>query len=206
VTGPEQDLSTDSFYISKGEVTNGEYRKFLESYQDHSKCHESEPAEKKAKGHVPEGWADSLDPRAPVTSVDWFDAWAYAHWSGGRLPSEVEWEKAAGWNPVTGKKSTYPWGEEFSAGHGGPSPSGAEAMAGGVLEWVSDWYVTYPGGKSDDIDFAKKRRVARGGIFLKEEEKEDAKVTRRFRFLPDRRDPHIGFRILKSTESAENKG
>src|SRR5262245_61488275 len=46
VTGPEQEVSTEAFYISKGEVTNEDYRKFLASYQDHSLCHESEPADK----------------------------------------------------------------------------------------------------------------------------------------------------------------
>ena len=204
-TGPEQEISTEAFYLAKGEVTNAEYRKFLEAYKDHSRCHHDEPAEKKASGHVPEGWSDSLDPHAPVTGVDWFDAWAYADWAGGRLPGEVEWEKAAGWNPVTGKKSAYPWGDEFSKEKGGPSPCGAEAMAGGVLEWMSDWYLTYPGGNAGDIDFGQKRRVARGGIFIKEDEKEDARVTRRFRFLPDRRDPHIGFRVLRPIESDVHK-
>lgn len=200
VTGPEQEVSTSAFYISKREVTNGDYKKFLESYKDHSKCPESEPAEKKTKGHTPEGWKDSLDPQAPVTSVDWFDAWAYARWAGGKLPSEIEWEKAAGWNPVTGKKSLYPWGDEYTAGNGGPSPCGAEAMGSGVLEWVEDWYLKYPGGKGNDLDFGQTRRVARGGMFLKDDAKEDTKVTRRFRFLPDRQDSHLGFRILKSIE------
>jgi len=204
VTGPEQEVSTEAFYLQKGEVTNEEYRKFLASYHDHSLCHESEPADKNARGHVPENWSDGLDPRASVTGVDWFDAWAYARWAGGRLPTEAEWEKAAGWNPVTGKKSAYPWGDEFLLKRT-PSPSGAENMAGGVLEWVSDYYLAYPGGTSKDLDLGNARRVARGGIYLQENEKDDAKVTSRFRFLPDRRDDKIGFRIVKPVSSGERK-
>jgi formylglycine-generating enzyme required for sulfatase activity len=198
-TGPEQEVETEAFYISKREVSNGEYKKFLDAYKDHSRCHPEEPAEKKELGHVPQDWNDAGDPAKPVVGVDWFDAWAYSRWAGGRLPSEVEWEKAAGWDPRSGKKSTYPWGDDFVTGKGGPSPNGAEGMGSGVLEWIEDWYEPYPGSKADDLDFGKKRRVARGGVFLREEEVEDLKVIRRFRFLPDRRDRSLGFRIVKAT-------
>src|SRR5262249_15079264 len=149
-------------YIEKREVTSGEYRAFLAAYKDHSRCHESEPDEKKAAGHAPQDWSGQVDPQAPVRGVDWYDAWAYARWAGGRLPSEVEWEKAAGWSPVSGKKTPYPWGDQFTEGNGGPSPCGAESMGGGVLEWVSDWYLAYPGGQAGDIDFGNSRRVVRG--------------------------------------------
>lgn len=195
-TGPEQEAETGTFYISKREITVGQYRKFLEAYKDHSKCDPSEPPEKKQQGHVPDGWSEAVDPEKPVTGVDWFDAVAYAQWSGGKLPGEVEWEKAAGWDPATGKKSVYPWGDQYAVGTGGPSACGAEAMGDGVLEWTADWYKAYPGGTSTAVEFGEKRRVARGGTYLKEEAAEDAKVTRRFFFLPDRRDRSIGFRIV----------
>jgi iron(II)-dependent oxidoreductase len=195
-TGPEQEAETGTFYISKREITNGQYRKFLEAYKDHSKCDPSEPPEKKQLGHVPEGWSETVDPEKPVTGVDWFDAIAYAQWTGGKLPGELEWEKAAGWNPAAGKKLVYPWGDQYAVGTGGPSPWGAEAMGDGVLEWTADWYKAYPGGTSTAVEFGEKRRVARGGIYLKDDAAEDAKVTRRFYFLPDRRDRNIGFRIV----------
>ena len=199
VTGPQQEVQTDALYISKFEVTCGEYRKFLEASKDHSKCHPEEPEGKKQLGHVPENWSDAADPAKSVVGVDWFDAWSYSRWAGGRLPTEVEWEKAAGWDPKTGKRHVYPWGDDFVTGKGGASPCGAESMGGGVLEWIEDWYQPYPGGKAADLDFGQKRRVARGGVFLQDEEVEDCKVTRRFRFLPDRRDRKIGFRIVKAT-------
>lgn len=195
-TGPEQEAETGAFYISRREISNGQYRKFLDAYGDHSKCDPSEPPEKKRLGHVPEGWSDAVDPERPVTRVDWFDAVAYAQWAGGKLPGELEWEKAAGWNPVTGERSVYPWGDQYAVGTGGPSPSGAEAMGDGVLEWTADWYKAYPGGTSSAVEFGEKRRVARGGTYLEDEAAEDSKVTRRFWFLPDRRDRRIGFRIV----------
>lgn len=134
-------------------------------------------------------------PESPVTRVDWYDAFAYARWAGGRLPTEAEWEKAASWNAATGRKSVYPQGDEYGSGVG-PSPWGAEGMGSGIIEWVADWYKAYPGGRANDVEFGKERKVARGGVFLEEDARTDTRTTRRFRFLPDRRDRSLGFRIV----------
>lgn len=50
----------------------------------------------------------------PMTMVSWFGAWGYCQYYGWRLPSEIEWEKAAR-GPSTGTGSTrpFPWGEEI---------------------------------------------------------------------------------------------
>ena len=53
--------------------------------------------------------------RQPVILVNWFEARLYARWRGCRLPSEQEWEKAAGWDADAGKKRVYPWGDGFEA-------------------------------------------------------------------------------------------
>ncbi len=198
VTGPEQEVETPAYYVSKREITNGEYAKFLAV--EKVKHHADETPAKEKLGFKPEGWSDSLDPEKPVTSVDWFDAWAYANWAGGRLPTEIEWEKAAGVHPVSGAKTAWPWGNDFTTGKDGASPCGAEAMGSGALEWVEDWYRAYPGGTSSDTDFGRRKKVARGGVMLADDAKDDSKVTRRFRFLPDRRDRKIGFRIVLPAE------
>ena len=99
------------------------------------------------------GHGASERPDHPVTMVTWHDAQANATWSGKRLPTSFEWERAA-----RGRDGRmYPWGNEFDplccnsreSGIGsttrvyqypsGQSVDGCLDMAGNVFEWTSDW-------------------------------------------------------------------
>ncbi len=114
----------------------------------------------------PSGPGSSIEGKdnLPVVHVSWYDAQAYAHWAGKRLPTEAEWEYAArgghndyiypwGNQPVGPQRANY-WQGRFpyhnQADDGFPAaapvasfPSngfGLYDMAGNVWEWTADWY------------------------------------------------------------------
>jgi gamma-glutamyl hercynylcysteine S-oxide synthase len=109
------------------------------------------------------GVEEEVPPGEPVQHVCYFEAEAFATWSGGRLPTEMEWEKACAWDPATGKRRPWPWGSAPPADElvnlggaglrpapvgafpGGASAYGAEQMIGDVWEWTSSDFAPWPG-------------------------------------------------------------
>ncbi len=161
---PQMKITLPDYYIDKTEVTNKQYKEFVDS-----------------TGHrAPAGWGGPSYPPAieqqPVAYVSWSDARDYCKWRKKRLPTEQEWEKAA--RGTDGRR--FPWGNDFDikkvntlGEYGGPapvgtfkdgaSPYGLLDMAGNVEEWVEDWYKPYPGNDFNDKDYGEKFKVVRGG-------------------------------------------
>lgn len=131
---PRQTLRQDGFYMDTREVTNAEYACFA------AETRRAPPAHWGGPQPLPQ-MAD-----LPVSCVSWQDARAYAAWAGKRLPTEIEWERAA--RGPTGR--TYPWGDAFAGtegtwghapAHAGlaamdKSPEGCLDMAGNLAEWT----------------------------------------------------------------------
>lgn len=135
------------FWISKFEVTVGQYDEFLTALKKAAPGqydHAEQPVA--TAGHTPKNWStlltaaktgaiysgEPISLNTPVTQVDWFDAYAYAKWSGARLPTEEEWEKAA-----RGEKGLkYPWGSQYTAGAAnlGDDYSSAPNVKGGKID------------------------------------------------------------------------
>lgn len=141
---PAHKVNVDSFLIDKHEVTNSQFEQFVKSSGYHP------------QGPWRRGYGAAQD-NFPVRFVTWYDAVAYTKWAGRRLPTEAQWEKAAG----GGRGLTYPWGMQWKDGMArlgvevesgpvavGSFPKGASNygcldMAGNVWEWVNDWYDRY---------------------------------------------------------------
>lgn len=134
---------TQGFWLGQTEVTVGAYKRYVQSI-----------------GHpMPEGigaWMDWKDDKQPMGNVTWNEAVAFCAASGGRLPTEAEWEYAARagtTGPRYGPLDEIAWyytpSAVYSKSHDGRSPpvglkqSNAFAlfdMLGGVREWVADFY------------------------------------------------------------------
>ena len=195
----------------------------------------------KEAGHpAPPGWEGEDYPEDrgdhSVVNVSWYDAIAYCRWltkklrAAGwlrsdevvRLPTEAEWEKAAGWDAEKKVKRIYPWGNEFDpakcntseGGKGGTtpvgqtspagdSPYGASDMAGNVWEWCQDWYAGdyYQRSPSENPSGPEEgeSRVLRGGSWGGRQGL--ARCAYRLRDVPDDRDHLVGFRVAASPSS-----
>lgn len=100
-----------TFSILNHEVTRAEYRDFLNDplVQLGIYANEKQP---KDHSYEPAGWQAAASENRddlPVTGIDWWSAWAFANWAGGRLPSAAEWTIAASQNG----ERLYPWGDRF---------------------------------------------------------------------------------------------
>lgn len=193
--------------LQRAEVTNGEYGHFLDACPVGSAC---------GPRDLPPYWDDAayLDTHRdfPVVAVSWGDASAYCQFIGARLPTAVEWEKAAA--GTDGR--SYPGGatlERSAVNLLGPdrheeksraakqiatwavndpryardtSPYGALALAGNVSEWTQS-------ASPDEPDL----RLVAGGSW-DSWDVTDARVDHVIAKTPTDRSSSVGLRCAKS--------
>lgn len=204
---PRHAVKVSKFAMSKYEVTFAEYDKFA-----------------KATGRkLPDNLYMDRETH-PVIFVTWDDAFYYAKWLSDqtgkkyRLPSEAEWEYAAG----AGKTSTFWWGfnEEpgkahcFGCGTGfdprkptkvgsfAPNPFGVYDTAGNVAEWVHDcWHEDYKNAPTTSESWEGgdcAYRVVRGGAYSSPPQ--SIRHTKRDKYKSDSAYDHIGIRLARDPD------
>ncbi|MHB8912770.1 MAG: ergothioneine biosynthesis protein EgtB [Lysobacter sp.] len=95
------------------------------------------------------GGARAIDPHAPVCHLSYFEAEAFAHWAGARLPTEAEWEshaatQAMAGNPAGNFADSDALHPQAASGHAG-SDADLQQLFGDVWEWTASAYTPYPG-------------------------------------------------------------
>ena len=201
----------DEFSLASRPITNAEYIEFMAAggYRQPTlwladgwrKVHE-------ARWSAPLYWAQQggewwqmtlagfrpVEPGEPVCHVSYYEADAFARWTGKRLPTEFEWEAAAGQQPSAGN---FLEGEKF---HPQPAMDGATQFFGDVWEWTQSAYSPYPGfrptaGSLGEYNgkFMVSQMVLRGGSCLTP--RTHIRATYRNFFYPQDRWQFTGIRL-----------
>lgn len=188
---PKQSIYLKGYYIDRYETTNRQWSRVFPN-------------------HVFEAGLEDH----PVVGISWREAVAYAKVIGKRLPTELEWEKAA--RGTDGRD--WPWGNQFNKRYcncaetqqipviqavgqfrEGTSIYGCFDMAGNALEWTSSWYQSYPGNEDISVEYGQLYKSLRGGAF--HHRRSDVRVTRRFFDTPDAKKADYGLRLVADLDA-----
>jgi ergothioneine biosynthesis protein EgtB len=206
---PRHDALLQDHRIGNRLVTNGEYRAFIEDGgYDNSELWLSDgwatinengwrrPLywDEKNESEFTLGGDRVIDDNAPVCHVSFYEADAFARWSGARLPTEFEWEAAA--------ENHGGGGNLLEVRHWHPVASTGSQFFGDVWEWTSSSYAPYPGfrpleGSLGEYNgkFMCNQMTVRGGSCVSA--RDHIRSSYRSFFYPDARWQFLGIRLAK---------
>jgi iron(II)-dependent oxidoreductase len=238
---PAHVVDLPAYFIDAAPVTNAQYAAFIAAggydqprwWSGPGWAHRlaaglTAPAHWRRDG---DGWAYTRFGRTerviddePVVHVCFHEAEAYARWAGKRLPTEAEWEKAARFDPATGRSRRYPWGDDeprpehanldqrhlapapVGAYPDGASPLGVHQLIGDVWEWTSSdfhgyrGFTAFPYREYSEVFFGPDYKVLRGGSFGTD--RSACRGTFRNWDYPIRRQIFSGFRCARDAGPA----
>lgn len=234
---PQHSVFVPAFLIDRYPVTNAKFLEFITKGGYHERACWSVAGWQWRERHTvehplywrqqqPGEWVEigldkngPLQPQQPVQCVSWYEADAYARWTGKRLPTEEEWEKAASWDPERQEKLRSPWRDwnsdsstancdacsdgtiRVDQGLTGRSPYGCTDMLGNVWEWTATWFQPYAGFRAFPYEgysvpyFDRQHRVLRGGSWATR--RHVLRTTFRNWYQPWVREIFAGFRCAK---------
>lgn len=248
---PPHPATLDAFFMDKFEVTVGRFRKFVQAFDGnkpvidagaHPRIAQSGWQQSygafvpSSKGELKNSlkcdsnfqtWTETSGVRdsMPINCVNWYVAFAFCIWDGGRLPTEAEWEMAASGGT---SHRRFPWGnanpdpaKHAAMGCTGDGASGCAStdllavgsrveganrwghldLAGNLWEWTLDYfdstYYAAVGNCANCCNLEEQPyKSIRGGSFYEDAKK--LRVTFRTSKAPDNRSPYAGFRCVRS--------
>ncbi len=211
---PAHPVSISAFEIDLTEVTVGQYWQCVAASKCVAPTHNAGQTE---AYYINNPAFDNY----PVINVSWTQANHYCIWRGKRLPTEAEWELAAGWDVEKKAKLQWPWGNDPTHNQANVadaslgktavagsfasdvSPAGVMDMTGNVSEWVFDWYKVDYYSVADDTDPVGPThrrgegsgRVVRGGSFV--DTLDQARTSNRRHQAEGYGYPTVGFRCAR---------
>lgn len=206
---PRHDTLLHPHEIGDRLVTNGEYRDFIrddgygnselwlsDGWSAVSEQQWKRPLywDENLKSEFTLGGDSEIDDDAPVCHVSYYEADAFARWTGARLPTEFEWEAAA---------RTHGSGGNFlESNYWHPAASSGNQFFGDVWEWTSSSYAPYPGfrplaGSLGEYNgkFMCNQMTVRGGSCVTSTN--HIRASYRSFFYPDARWQFLGLRLAR---------
>ena len=151
---PAQKVYLKPFFIDQTEVTFEAFHRFKPKFK-----------------------YETMNSGEPIRGVSWYEADAYCLSQKKRLPTEVEWEKAArGYD-----ERLFVWGDQFNQVNANfgkqvrsigslssdTSVYGVSDLNGNVSEWTASWYNSYKNSEFKDTLYGENVKIIRGGSFRK---------------------------------------